>query len=81
MTQPGGARPASLRVASTPGGEIHTGGASAADVRLTLADGARLADNAPADVALYLSDRTGAEPATVVVYATNGRLLATQAVF
>lgn len=81
MTQPRG-RPSSQpprRLYAV--GEIHTGGASAADVRLTLADGARLADNAPADVALYLSDRTGAMPATVVVYATNGRLLATQAVF
>jgi hypothetical protein len=61
------------------GGEIHTAGASVAEVRLTLLDGTQLADDAQADVALFLSDQTAAEPATVDIYDTNGQLLATHA--
>ncbi len=61
------------------GGEIHTAGASVAEVRLTLVDGTQLTDNAQADVALFLSDRTAAEPATVDIFDTNGQLLTTHA--
>lgn len=60
------------------GGEIHTAGASIGQVHLTLVDGTQLADDAQADVALFLSDQV-AEPATVHIYDTNGQLLATHA--
>lgn len=62
------------------GGEIHPAGASVAEVRLTLADGTQLTDNAQADVALFLSDQV-AEPATVEMFDNNGQLLATHAAF
>jgi len=61
------------------GREIHTAGASVAEVRLTLADGT-LTDNAQADVALFLGDWV-AEPATVQVFNNDGQLLATHAAF
>ncbi len=63
------------------GGEICTAGASVGVVRLTLADGTQLTDDAQADVALFLSDQVAAEPATVDIYDTNGHLLATHAAF
>jgi hypothetical protein len=63
------------------GGEIRTASASIATVRLTLVDGTQLTDNAQADVALFLSDRTAAQPATVDIFDANGQLLATHAAF
>ncbi|MGI8556689.1 MAG: hypothetical protein ACR2ND_00005 [Solirubrobacteraceae bacterium] len=63
------------------GGEIHTAGANVGEVRLTLADGTQLTDDAQADVALFLSDQVAAEPATVDIYDTNGHLLATHTAF
>lgn len=62
------------------GGEIHPAGASVAKVRLTLADGTQLTDNAQAGVALFISDQV-AEPATVDIYDTTGQLLASHAAF
>ena len=59
------------------GGRIHSP-AGVGRVQLTLASGTRLSDDAEAGVALFFAN-DAAEPTSVDIYDTAGRLLATQA--
>jgi hypothetical protein len=56
------------------GGTLHAGEAAIREVRLTLADGTQLTDDADADVALFVGDR-GERPATVEIFDVRGSLL------
>jgi hypothetical protein len=58
------------------GGQIHTAGATLRTVRLTLADGTELEDDAENNVALFISHH-GEQPTSVALYGDDGLLLAT----
>ena len=62
------------------GGEVDAAGALLGRVRLTLADGTALVDDADADVALFVSDRPE-QLVTVDIYDVDGHLLASRKAF
>lgn len=63
------------------GGQVHSAGADIGQIRLTLADGTQLTDDAEAGVAVFLSDHSAEPPARVDIYDTQGQLLANHAAY
>lgn len=57
------------------GGQIHTAGEVVGKVRLILEDGTELEDDAEGNLALFVANHDAA-PATVTIYGTDGRRLA-----
>lgn len=58
------------------GGQIHAGGATLGNVRLTLEDGTELVDDAEGGLALFVGDYDAA-PASVTIYNSHGQPLTT----